>query len=340
MKCQDGIDLVQHPVPVARTTRVLRQVPERRDLERPLAELSSELDALALEVNRETRIVEGNFEGQVQACIRHDVRAVDLLGQLSGTAVQRPRLPHATLVAESDPLGDQAIGRDVGRADSFGSRQNAVDQLESLGVLAEPDEVARQGGGESDRDRVVGDRRKTLHGGTEEGNRLIMLATLVQRSRSEADHPRHGALVAKPLADLLRPLEEWERLFRPGTDRGGFASLLQHLSAIRFAVGDLDRLLEILHGLEGRPEGDGPIGGGPKSDPRLARERLGFGTFGRRPERRQVVGCQCAGELVVAERLEVARRGQVPAAAVAQREGRVGDLADDGLDERVLAPFR
>ena len=56
--------------------------------------------------------------------------------------------------------------------------------------------------------------------------------------------------------------------------------------------------------------------------------------------RRQVVRRQRAGELVVAERFEVARRREVPAAPVAQREGGIGDLADDGLDECVLAPFR
>ena len=94
------------------------------------------------------------------------------------------------------------------------------------------------------------------------------------------------------------------------------------------------------HRLQRRPEGDGPIGGSPQRDPRLARERLGFGAVGRGPVRRQVVRCQCAGELVVTERFEVARRGEVPAAPVAHREGRVGDLADDGLDEGVLAPFR
>ena len=167
-----------------------------------------------------------------------------------------------------------------------------------------------------------------------------MLATVVQRARTEADHPRHGALVAKPLADLLRLFEEWERQVGSGTDRGGFAGLLQHGRAVLFAVGDLDRLLEILHGLERGPEGDGPIGGSTQRDPRLARERLGFGAVGRGPVRRQVVRCQCAGELVVAERFEVARSREVPAAPVAQREGGIGDLADDGLDEGVLAPFR
>ena len=33
MEGQDGIDLVEHPVPVAGAARVLRQVAERRDLE-------------------------------------------------------------------------------------------------------------------------------------------------------------------------------------------------------------------------------------------------------------------------------------------------------------------
>ena len=167
-----------------------------------------------------------------------------------------------------------------------------------------------------------------------------MLATFVQRARTQADHPGHSTLVAKSLADLLRPFEEWERPVGPGPNRSGFASLLEHRRPIRFAFGDLKRLFEERHGLERRPEGDGPICRGPQRDPRLARERFGLGAVGRGPMRCQVMGRQRAGKLVVAERLEVARRREVSAAPVAQREGRVGDLADDGLDERVLASLR
>ena len=120
-----------------------------------------------------------------------------------------------------------ALGGDIGRTDALGSRKDAVDQFEALAVLVEPDEVGRQGGAEGDPDRVVRHRREPLHGGTEQGNRLVMLATGVQRTRTEADHPRHGALVAKPLADLLRLFKERERQIGSRAIRCGLAGLLQ-----------------------------------------------------------------------------------------------------------------
>ena len=49
---------------------------------------------------------------------------------------------------------------------------------------------------------------------------------------------------------------------------------------------------------------------------------------------------QGARQLVGAERLEVAGRRQVPGLAVALGERVVGDLADERLDERVLAALR
>ena len=146
-----------------------------------------------------------------------------------------------------------------------------------------------------------------------------MLATRVQRARTEADHPRHGALVAKPLADLLRLFKERQRQIGSGTIRSGLAGLLQHGGAVLVAVGDLDRLLEIRHGLERGSEGDGPVGGSPQGDPRLARERLGFGAVRRGPVRRQVVGSQA--------RRRARRRRATRSSAPPRGAGRAGRAA-------------
>ena len=89
-----------------------------------------------------------------------------------------------------------------------------------------------------------------------------------------------------------------------------------------------------------RAEGRGALGGRPKGDPRLSRERVGLGTLGRVRVGRQVVAGQRAGELVGAERLEEARRGEVPGLPVRAGQRVVGHLADEGLDEGVLAAFR
>ena len=47
-----------------------------------------------------------------------------------------------------------------------------------------------------------------------------------------------------------------------------------------------------------------------------------------------------AGQLVVADRLDEARRGQVAGPTVAPGQRAVGDLADERLDEGVLAALR
>ena len=54
----------------------------------------------------------------------------------------------------------------------------------------------------------------------------------------------------------------------------------------------------------------------------------------------EVVGGQGTDELVLAERLEMPRRGEMPVAAVTLGQRRVRDLADERLDEAVLAAFR
>ena len=87
-------------------------------------------------------------------------------------------------------------------------------------------------------------------------------------------------------------------------------------------------------------QGRGAIGGGGEGEARLGRERIGLGARVGRLAGREVVAGQRAGQLVVAERLVVARRGEVPRAPVAPRERAVGDLADERLDEPVLAALR
>ncbi len=74
-----------------------------------------------------------------------------------------------------------------------------------------------------------------------------------------------------------------------------------------------------------------------KRHPRLGRQRIGLGPVGGVAVGRQVVARQRAGQLVGLERLEVARRGEVADLPVALRQRVVGDLADERLDERVLA---
>ncbi len=86
-------------------------------------------------------------------------------------------------------------------------------------------------------------------------------------------------------------------------------------------------------------EGGRPFRGRAQRDPGLRPDRVRFGARRGRLERGQVVGRERADELVLAERLEEPGGGQVTLPAVALGERRVRDLADERLDEAVLAPF-
>ncbi len=129
-----------------------------------------------------------------------------------------------------------------------------------------------------------------------------------------------------PLGDLRdealhgrgeRPLVEVGAVGRVGADRQG--------------------VLEEGDRLGVRPEGGGALGGPAQRHPRLGGEGVGLGPIRRVALGGQVVAGQGAGQLVGAEGLEVACGGEVAHLAVALRQRVVGDLADERLDERVLA---
>ena len=84
-------------------------------------------------------------------------------------------------------------------------------------------------------------------------------------------------------------------------------------------------------------EGNRPIGRPGQGDPGLDRDRVRLGALGRRLVGGEVVRGEGAGQLVVAERLEVAGGRKVPGPPLALGQRAVGDLADQRLDEAVLA---
>ena len=109
------------------------------------------------------------------------------------------------------------------------------------------------------------------------------------------------------------------------------------LGLVLLVAGHADRLVEELDRLGVGAERDRPIGGALQGDPGLAGEGVGLGALGRVLVGGEVVAGEGAGELVRAERLEEAGRGEVAGLAVALGEHPVGDLADQRLDEGVLA---
>ncbi len=85
------------------------------------------------------------------------------------------------------------------------------------------------------------------------------------------------------------------------------------------------------------PEGRRSVGRSAERDAGLAGERVALGAFGRVGHRGEVVAGQCPRQFVGSEPLEVAGRREVTGFPVRPGEHVVGDLADEGLDEDVLA---
>ena len=75
----------------------------------------------------------------------------------------------------------------------------------------------------------------------------------------------------------------------------------------------------------------------PEGDPGLAREGVRLGTFGRVRLGREIVACERSGELVAPQHLEEPGGSEVADLAVRMGQRVVGDLADERLNEAVLA---
>ena len=151
---------------------------------------------------------------------------------------------------------------------------------------------------------------------------------------------RLGVQVAE-LAQLLDRLTQVPELLlvAEGVARGARRPP-QELRALRAVRRDLERLLGEDERLVRRAERRRPLGRLPEPVARPGGERVGVGPLGGGAERLDVVRGDHARQLVVAGRLEVVRGREVPAPAVGLRQHPVGDLADDALDERVLARAR
>ena len=99
-------------------------------------------------------------------------------------------------------------------------------------------------------------------------------------------------------------------------------------------------LLDVIERQGVRAKSGGPIGGTAEGDPSLGGEGIGLRPGRCREIRVPIVRRQDPGQLLAVERLEVPRGGEVARPAILLREGLVGDLADQPLDEDILAALR
>ena len=99
-------------------------------------------------------------------------------------------------------------------------------------------------------------------------------------------------------------------------------------------------LLQVIQRQACEPSAGRPVGGPAEGDPGLGGKGIGLRPGGCREVGVAVVCGQDPGQLVAVEGLEVARGREVARPTVLLRQRLVGDLADQPLDEDVLAALR
>ena len=261
-------------------------------------------------------------------------------GQVHGGVEQGDRLALSTQIPQRRALVVERLGDDPLEAEVLREIEGQVGRMDRLGWLATPHErtrevrqdrgsdfVAARGGESDDRGLEHHDRLRRLPGVDEDLAQECLAGAGIVRwigGPGEVD-PRAneclGIVVSRGCVGGRR---------RPKVQGGALARI----------GGDRDRLANVRDRLVVGTECRGPLGRARQSQARLDPDGIGLGAVGRGSVGRDVVGGEGTGQFVVAERLEIASRGEVSGAPLALRQGPVGDLADQRLDEPVLTPLR
>ena len=154
------------------------------------------------------------------------------------------------------------------------------------------------------------------------------------------DGPAAGDAVSHLRRELDRALEMGDGrldLARIGRKPARLPAKRKLVGRVR---GDLQGQLHVAERVGRRRQRPGPRRSGAQRHPGLRRDGGSLLAAGLGAIRLDVVLRQHAGQLVVAERLEVPGGGKVPRATVALRQRAVGDLLDEALDEPILAALR
>ena len=237
------------------------------------------------------------------------------------------------------PRRDEAADRVLEEPQSLGDRQQAVRPGHRVLVVVEA--AVRRG------DRAhQGDARR----------RLLQIGELRPRLRRDRAGARAGSdsslrwvlarwAIAMAIASRspvrrrsVTASSAWRSTTRASRPIRAEATALVWSAALSAgSIGDLERLLEERQRLLVRAERGRPLRSCPECDPGLRSQRIGLRLVRGQSLGRKVVTREPAGELVRAQILEVARRREMADLAVPAREDVVGDLADQPLDEGVLA---
>ena len=243
----------------------------------------------------------------------------------------------ATEVPERAALRDERVGQERDEVGMLGDVECPVGHLDRSPVVSGEHARAGQLAVQGCERRVVAEVGELDDGRLEQGDGLGGSAGGQVRLAERSDRPGgRRPVLARPI-ELGRAKEECLRLVVAAGLRGDLAGPLEKFGRLRRIGRDRQRLAEEGHRLVVRAERDRPLGGAAQGDPSLPGEGFGLWSLGRVRVGGQVMTGQTAGDLVRLEALEESRRGEMADLAIPLREGVVGDLADERLDEGVLA---
>ena len=269
------------------------------------------------------------------ACRREAVRLDELAGGERAEPFDRP-----AEVGERRALRHERVGNDRREVGVLGGLENPVCDLDRPAVVVAQEVRPRKLAAESDARGVGGLIGELIGGRFEEGERL----SGPPRTEEGPAEGGGGSRRRRSVSELALGRDRLAEvalgcLVAPGC-RGGLAGALEELGSLVRVGGHGQSLVEEGEGLVGRAEGAGPLRSRSQSDARLGGNAIGLRSVGAVPVGREVVPREGSRELVGPEALEEAGGGEMAGLAVAPRERVVGDLANERLDESVLAALR
>ena len=332
---QQRLRLAEHPIPLAEPDGWLRGVPEREDdvAATPEAARQGKRRPEAGEPRPKVPFVVGSVHESPEDGWAQAVN----LGQLAARVDHADGFVRPAEIAECRALGDQGVGHDRDEVGVFGRLEHRVGDLDRPPVVA----------GHEPRAGELRAHRDHLRLARQIGELVDRWFENLQ-SRVGAEDPRElggerrgrsgvGRPVARCAAKVQGAAQQGLRLVVAACCRRLRSRGLQQIGAFHRIGGDRERLAEEGQRLVVGTQGSRTPRRCPEGDPGLAREGVRLGTFGRVRLGREIVACERSGELVAPQHLEEPGGSEVADLAVRMGQRVVGDLADERLNEAVLA---
>ncbi len=337
---QRRLELGKRPRPVACPDRDLRSVAEQGGRRAPLAESPRECEPWLDSLERGSWVAVRFDGGPVDERAEQGPVEPVRLGERLAAADQREPLGNPTESTKRRALRQEGVRDDRDEVCVLGGFEDRVGHLDRASMLLGQHQGARKLAAKNDGRGIGGKVGELRASRLQDGQGIWRAVGNQERAAQGSGRARdRRPITGLPLGLDGRP----EMAIGDGVTagrRGGVAGPFEEFRAVARIAGDAEGLLEECEGLLVGAEQGSALGRCPEGDPGLGAERLRLRSVGCVVPSGEIVAGQRGRDLVGLERFEIAGRGQVAGLAVALRQGVVGDLADQRLDERVLAPAR